>query len=258
MKSRDGLKKQSFTVKVITPISGIQLSSAGPNKTNVLSYGKSLKLKATTFSTYGKPADTKLKWEAFVYQHGGADVTAQVGSDLSIKNGVLTLKKAAVAWNLSYITVKVTPAAYYNTDYASDLVDTFTVYVINPVKSMTLENPYKNQPKTVDLTNADMLSSNPTCAGYEWLYLNEGGLTAYNNGDNIQQLLTVKSSNPKLVSARLEKMTPGVFRVAVASPDPLNMPEKKTTVKITVTANDGSGKSVSFNVTVQNVGTGMG
>ena len=63
-----------------------------------------------------------------------------------------------------------------------------------------------------------------------------------------EQLISVTSSNQKLVSAYVERYNASYYRLVISVHSDILAPGKSGTAKITVKANDGSGTSYSFTV----------
>ena len=253
VKSADGVLKHSFPVKVVNPIGSVRISSAGPGGANAVAFGKSLKLSAKTLDTYGKPTGTKLTWRIInVCDRNYHTLTPeQYKSVLSIsQSGVLTAKAGASKLNLERATVAVYPTDY--TRYASmsdndlasynsrDLIDKVTVYFCDPVKKLS-----SNTPKTVEFSD-----TTTTYALYT-VTLNDGSIGCYNSS-SVNDLISVTSSKPNLVSVKVTRSGMAHYNIALyGNPDALgDTSGKSATAKITVKAVDGSGKSFSFNVKV--------
>jgi hypothetical protein len=235
--TEDGMKKHTFTVKVVAPVGNIQLSSAAPNGTNAVAYGKSFKLSARAFDTYGKPTSTKLRWEiAKVMNNFGNNVEpSEYGKVLSIsQSGVVTVKKGAADLNLRYIRVTASPAGYLPYD-GTEIGGSFWIYVTDPIRKIEIGSypVFALDPDT------------PTFSGL--VKLNDETLQI---DTNWKQLISVTSSKPKLVRAWLQQDSYGRYFVYLEA-RAADFPEKKATVTITVKANDGYGKSASFKVTLQ-------
>ena len=259
VKSADGVLKHSFPVKVINPIGSVRIASAGPGGANAVAFGKSLKLAASTLSTYGKPTNTKLTWRIVsVWDTHYHSLSAEEYKNvLSIsKSGVLTVKKGAANLDLQSANVVVYPADYtpYNSytdaelaglSLNSDLFDRFTVYFTEPVTKLSCDTP-----KTVQL-NDEFPSASYTVT------LNDGSVQCPHTG-SVNNLISVTSSKPNLVSVQVTRIgsTSSASYLAkytlklTGHTGGLGGVGKSDTAKITVKAVDGSGKTFSFNVKV--------
>ena len=150
------------------------------------------------------------------------------------QSGVLTVKKEAgtIASPLRSATVKVAPANY-GADYPSA---TYTVCFRDAVTDLAMYFPNSTVPllSTIDYTIPYF------CYAEQEL------------------VFTATSSNPKIATAFVERHpdTPDLFRVHVTAHYDALADGKRGTAKITVKANDGSGKSATFTVMVSNTGQG--
>ncbi len=265
VKSIDGAIKHSFPVKVINPIGSVRIASAGPGGANAVAFGKSLKLAASTLSTYGKPTNTKLTWRIVsVWDTHYHSLSAEEYKNvLSIsKSGVLTVKKGAANLDLQSANVVVYPTDYtpYNSytdaelaglSLNSDLFDRFTVYFTEPVTKLSCDTP-----KTVQL-NDEFPSASYTVT------LNDGSVQCPHTG-SVNNLISVTSSKPNLVSVQVTRIgsTSSASYLAkytlklTGHTGGLGGVGKSDTAKITVKAVDGSGKTFSFNVKVTSTMSG--
>ena len=244
----DGLVSHVIKVKVIRPVSGFSIRSAAPGGTNTVAYGKRIKLQASPLSAFGKPSDAKLQWKVVaIYDGSGINITSTAKKDVTIKNGTVTVEKTAAASDVRRIQVRVEPANYA-VGYPC-LFEDFFVYVTDPISSISITY-YGSSFTGLELT--DLYEFDAGCE----VTLN-GGTLYCPSGSNA--LITLTSSNPGLLNVfpAQEGGTGGSKYALFLEAYPEKLPAfKPKTVKITVTANDGSGKTASFNVTVQNTSNG--
>jgi hypothetical protein len=122
----------------------------------------------------------------------------------------------------------VCPANYGNC-YSGNVIDArYTVYFRERIADFGSTLPAKG--KTVSLWGN-----------------NEYYLPVYSNPEN-EQLISVTSSNQKLVSAYVERYDASYYRLVISVHSDILAPGKSGTAKITVKANDGGGTSYSFTV----------
>ena len=123
----------------------------------------------------------------------------------------------------------VFPANYGNCSYLGNGIEArYTVYFREKITDFGSTLPAKG--KTVSLWGN-----------------NEYYLPVYSNPEN-EQLISVTSSNQKLVSAYVERYNASYYRLVISVHSDILAPGKSGTAKITVKANDGSGTSYSFTV----------
>ena len=243
-----GTKKVSFTLNIVTPISGIQLTSGAPGGTNAVAYGKSFKLKATPITAYGKPTDAKLVWHIMnVYDRSGTWLgndynPAGYNETVTMKNGVLSVSKAAASvgsGGVARVEINVETANYWSSAYGY-----YTVYVNEPITKIeaipTSDVDVKGNVKMEGITTI-----------YPDILLNEGHIS---HDPKVENLFTVTSSNPKLLGAQLDMgfsmPGSGQYEFNFFVPDASLLKPTPQTVTITVKANDGSNKSFAFKVKV--------
>ena len=157
-------------------------------------------------------------------------------AEISIsQSGVLTVKKDAEKLKLRSIRVTARPARYMPYD-DTELCGSFTAYITDPIK-------------TIDIVAYKIFALDPDTPTFSTVVkVNDNMLQCDNGG---KQIVSVTSSNPKLVRAWLERNTVGEYNLYLEASKSA-FTAKKATVTITVKANDGFGKSASFKVTLQN------
>ncbi len=252
--------KTSFTVNVTTPPSGIDITFTGsrtPMGDFVVSKGKKAKLLATFRQAFGKPTNSKIKWEIVdddgvnckIDQKGNFTVNSKNGT-----NGIVTVMAKSTDKSGVYSTIEIectnttttkisnvlNMPAYYKSD---DLYYTlYGVYCDKSTVNMVMnKNNYALYYFTTDSDVAlfTAKSSNPNIAGVAGQYTGADGKTH-------PVFERVKADNGKQVYVLNKgKYTP-LYSVAVYSNG-----GKIGKAKITVTVADCSNKSFSFNVTVK-------
>lgn len=135
LKAADGSGKSGkCTINVNNPVSGIRIAPSGGNN-NCVAKGKSLQLKATLETAYGKLSNNKVDWE--LYDRNGTLVTSATGMKISSSGKVSATKRAqeglyiarAIAKDRSAIGVYVISVAAPTTRLSIVGWDTKTIWV---------------------------------------------------------------------------------------------------------------------------------
>lgn len=287
-KADDGSgKKTTFTVKVTTPASYITLKS---NLTTQVGFaygelmaadeykhifkdldyvymyttvpGKSATNKATLGDTYGKPSSAKVTWDFEMFQinySAGkyADVTQQAKSQKLVSvnsSGKLTVSKKMAnydLYNYDYVVI-----VYASIEYADHTVTGGLVYqVVDATTYVTWDDIYLEvYDEETGETGLELIGAGKKLV-LPATYVDEAIIATFKSDCLYVTNLSVTSSNPKVIN-----LTDGVTYLQDVDEDGNVIGyvrcvefviNGKGTSKITVTANDGSGKTATLTVTVK-------
>ena len=140
----------------------------------------------------------------------------------------------AANYDFDRIVVRAEPA-----NYPKSLWTDFDIYAARPVKSVTVGPEAKTTVLTSSVPEAEVSFMASDVNG------------AIVRDTEVENLFSVTSSKPALVGATLVCSDDySSCKVQLSVPDLSKLPAKAQSVKITVKANDGSGKSVSFTIKV--------
>ncbi len=247
VKAADGSgKKASFTIKVVVPVSTMSVLSkrAGGSSSfadHILAYGKSVTNKAVPGSTYGKPTVTKVTWDYDVFllvsgpdtpnalltleMHERKLATVSSGGKLTLKAGAREALGTGYGIRVTATATDGTGRMGYVTYMPVEAVSGITLYDMDGVgrKSITLDryDPSGEQTTTEKLT------------------------VSFNGGTDGALCFRASSSKPDVAGARLTRKTNGTTELEI-------IPGAKAgKAKITLTACDGSGKTVTLTVKVR-------
>lgn len=214
LKATDGSNKSAkCTINVNNPISGIRIAPSGGNN-ECVAKGKSLQLKATLESGYGKISNKKVDWVLATNEQNPRPITSQTdktlktGMKISTSGKVSASKNAKDGWYNVYAIAKdgSAQAVYY-------------IHVAAPTTRLEVSGFSKG---------ITVLKENWSGAAYIDSNTRQGGYS-------------FSSSNPEVISVRIYAQT-GQHMEFVTG--------KKGTATITVKALDGSGKQVKYKVKV--------
>lgn len=214
LKATDGSNKSAkCTINVNNPISGIRIAPSGGNN-KCVAQGKSLQLKATLESGYGKISNKKVDWVLATNEQNPRPITSQTdktlktGMKISTSGKVSASKNAKVGWYNVYAIAKdgSAQAVYY-------------IRVAAPTTRLEVSGFSKG---------TTILKENWSGAAYIDSNTRQGGYS-------------FSSSNPEVISVGIYAQT-GQHMAFVTG--------KKGTATITVKALDGSGKQVKYKVKV--------
>ncbi|MCR4762905.1 MAG: S8 family serine peptidase [Lachnospiraceae bacterium] len=254
-------KKASVAVSVIVPVS--DLSVVSKNGQEYIAYGKSATAQAAAGSVYGTPGNRKVIWRyeagqsAYDEDSGESFFMPDPSLDRYVKgnNGKVRISPTA-AKNDIYMSVRVTATTTDGTEISASRI----FYVIPPVKEIGV---FKGKLKTSEWgTYLDYDSLEKLPKGILQLKASEDpwseeryvvlGLRSSKGYDGrteqywgtVESELTVTSSNPGVVSANVS------FSDELFCNLLWLIPEGTGTAKITIAANDGSGKKTTLTVRV--------
>jgi len=225
-------RKATCTVTVGNPASSLWVQSsrmpAMEDDCPTLAYGKSLQMRALSNSAYGKVSNTKVAWS----------ITPRLASDAKYYK-ITSAGKLSVSSSLRNVVGK------YSATYAdvtataldgSGVSATQRVYICPGTEKMQMMSQLNNK-------NRLPYGYNGAFYFYNGLWSSNGGRTFQYYGNFFDDYI-VTSSNPKVV---------GVLYTAVNSQNNGYVyltGLKRGTSTIKIVSNDGTGKSVSFKVTV--------
>ncbi len=257
-------KKATLTVKVTNPVSNMDIDTSGLQMTNgnpYVAFGKSITNKVVFNDTYGKPSNTKVDWLVSVYavtldDEGYLDVVEDLTEEVMSKklvtvssSGKVSTKKGLINYWASYpagvelfLEIVAVP-----TDGTEQLgIYAIENYLMIPATGyMSPIVGYKNINFGVDYgVGMGLFSSD------QWVYFGQAGMCAF----------SATSSNPDVASVGYL----GIYYTVDSNGDmwvytdqydnliyEIDVVANKTgSAKVTVVANDGSGKKVTFNVKV--------
>lgn len=214
LKATDGSNKSAkCTINVNNPISGIRIAPSGGNN-ECVAKGKSLQLKATLESGYGKISNKKVDWVLATNEQNPRPITSQTdktlktGMKISTSGKVSASKNAKDGWYNVYAIAKdgSAQAVYY-------------IHVAAPTTRLEVSG----------------FSKGITVMKENW------SLALPIVSDTRQGGYSFSSSNPEVISVGIYAQT-GQHMEFVTG--------KKGTATITVKALDGSGKQVKYKVKV--------
>lgn len=214
LKATDGSNKSAkCTINVNNPISGIRIAPSGGNN-ECVAKGKSLQLKATLESGYGKISNKKVDWVLATNEQNPRPITSQTdktlktGMKISTSGKVSASKNAKDGWYNVYAIAKdgSAQAVYY-------------IHVAAPTTRLEVSG----------------FSKGITVMKENW------SLALPIVSDTRQGGYSFSSSNPEVISVGIYAQT-GKHMEFVTG--------KKGTATITVKALDGSGKQVKYKVKV--------
>ena len=153
--AQDGSKKKAvIKVQVSVPVSRLTILPTGKwGYTNLLSYGKSVQIKACAGETYGIPDNSKVKWDYdFAYEVYGFD---KDGNQMETLTGVFPnndeLKKKKLV-NISNGKLKIADNKKFSDAINSSVINLPDEYE-NKIQSCTYKYPILVKATTVDGTN---------------------------------------------------------------------------------------------------------
>ncbi len=255
-------KKATAKIRVINPASGIAIVSSAGSLSNSVAYdpellltdeyktlavGKSAKNTARLADAFGKPTITKVKWTCDVRVYDSNEEVVYLEELFKSKkwvsvssSGVVSVKKNVSAYLDDYgVFVDV----YAETTDGTELGAWITYGVVRPLTKVTLswDPDYAGRTSLSCTVARNVPDPEGRDLYYYYTCYIQGWPSKYNwywDGD-----YSVKSSKPDVAGAVIEddgrnsclKIIPG---------------QKKGTAKITVTANDGSGKKATITVKV--------
>ncbi len=232
-RANDGSGKTAkFTVKVINPVSSLNLISAAPLNCEMLAYGKSVKTAAALGNTYGKPGITALRWSFEAWDDYGNDVTELMTARKLVSlssSGKLTVKAGARNYGLQEVAVSAA------TTDGTGLSDFITYSIVEGTTKVRILGFSADD--TVKTTYLPV----------------KGSTTLRIVGDGVCDEFTVSSGNPKVAGAIVTARgtytdSSGVRRHYAGLSITAGI--KTGTAKITVRACDGTGKSATVTVKV--------
>ncbi len=244
-RANDGSGKSAkFTIKVINPVSSLQLISAAPLNCEMLAFGRSVKTNAALGSTYGKPGMAALKWSFLVSDSGGwedEELTALLRTKKLVtlsSSGKLTVKAGAKSYGAGAVTVTA------ETTDGTGLADSVRYDLAEGTTKVQI---WEYSPKGTAHEDLNLIAlakkANLPMKITETYYIVSDGLC---------EEFTVKSSNPKVAGAVIKQGayydSRGVRRTFVQLSVTTGV--KTGSAKITVTACDGTGKSTSITIRV--------
>lgn len=231
--------------------------------------GKSATNKVTLGDTYGKPSSAKVTWDYEVFQLAyepqgdGYDVYYANQTDWARKNKMVTLNSSGKLsvnkkmgnydlYNYDWVVI-----VYANIQYADHTVTGGLVYqIVDPTTFVEWEDLYLEvYNEETGETDLQWINAGKKVTLSADQYLDEGFIATFSSDCLYLTNLSVSSSNPKVIN-----LTNGVYYLEDYD-DEGNLVDLiryvefvvngKGTAKITVTANDGSGKSATLTVTVK-------
>lgn len=170
LKAVDGSgKKGKCTINVNNPISGIRIAPSGGNN-QCVAKGKSLQLKATLETAYGKLSQKKVDWE--LLSANGSPVTSTTGMKISSSGKITAAKKAQDGYYIARAIAKDRSA-----------VGIYVISVAAPATKLAIPGFYARG----------------------FLQKNFSGKTLYPIQSDIRQgWYSISSSNPKVISAQID------------------------------------------------------
>ena len=245
-------KKATITIKVTKPVSYMEIKTSAPRMTNSMPYigfGKSVTNSVVFGDTYGKPSNTKVKWDYEVREYTSTSSYYNRTSTFKSKKLITVSSSGKVTVSSKVKNEWLNISGEYSLvlkAYAQDgsgTVATKEFLLIRPATTLKMIEWSKiTMPKeTTDFMHF---------ACDQWAAFGN----QYNAG------FTATSSNPDIVGVR-EVSGAAIHKCShwsYGSNSALKCYDiylisgtKKGTATITIKANDGSGKSCSFKVTVK-------
>ena len=268
-KALDGSgKSASVSIKVIIPASGVTVVS-GSNSTlgdniKIISPGKSVTNKAVVNSAFGKPTISKVSWSHEVYVFNDSrERQTEIEQELTnskyitlSSSGTLSVKSAIAPYANDY---KVYIGVFAKTEADGSNLEGYVEYQVSAEATQKL--------LIEDYTVYKLSDSSKVADGYfvnEGKYVTSGTVTYNSGGECGSQIIVpiyyenknykpienyvVKSSNPNVAGATIKySETSQLYYASIIT----NNNVKTSTAKITVTATDGSNKSVTITVKVK-------
>lgn len=215
LKATDGSNKSAkCTLNVNNPISGIRIAPSGGNN-ECVAKGKSLQLKATLESGYGKISNKKVDWVLATNEQNPQPITSQTDKTLKTGMKISTSGKVSASKNAK--------AGWYNVYAFAKDGSAQAVYYIRVVAPTT----------RLELSG---FSRGTTVLKENW-----SGAAYIDSNNTLLGRYSFSSSNPEVISVGIYTQT-GQHMAFVTG--------KKGTATITVKALDGSGKQVKYKVKV--------
>ncbi len=218
LKAVDGSGKSGkCTINVNNPISGIRIAPSGGNNQYVAK-GKSLQLKATLETAYGKLSNKKVDWVIATNEENPKPITSQTdktlktGMKISTSGKVTASKKAKDGWYNVYAIAK---------DGSAEAI--YYIHVAAPTSRLSISGLNSNK-------------INVGKVGY--------GYSLPINADIRQGGFSFSSSNPAVVSVGIDPEDVRGMTMYMAA-------YKKGSATITIKALDGSGKSVKYRIMIK-------
>ena len=233
--------------------------------------GKSATNKVTLGDTYGKPSSAKVTWDYEMFQieyHyddegypeslGVKDRTSWSKQNKMVtlsSSGKLSVSKKMGDWDLrGYDWIVIT---YATIEYADHTVTGGLVYqIVDPTTFVEWDDLYLEvYDEKTDKTGLQWINAGKKVTLSAEQYLDEGFIATFSSDCLYLTNLSVSSSNPDVIN-----LTNGVYYLDDYDKEG-NLVDRiryvefivngKGTAKITVTANDGSGKKATLTVTVK-------
>ena len=252
-KANDGSGKSAkVTVKVITPASSLHIVAKTKNESQYIGYGKSAKNKAVLGSSYGKPSITKVIWDYSVSTKSSSSASWTTNNSLANtlktsklvtinKSGTLTVKPGAENLFGAYYSCRINVIA--GTTDGTNYSDTAFYFPTPLTKNIRLYWSGHAGDSNYQFKNNVLW----------YIYKSDGEQTyvldivgTSKTGARTFADYSVKSSNPNCLGS-VYKYDGGDKLMLVFDPA-----AKTGNVKITLTACDGSNKSLTYRFKIVN------